>query len=282
MRSMNCHDIRRKIEETELDQFPGDEAAAHLNACESCREFQKERAALRQLVGSLGMVSAPADFDFRLRARLAATNGARSRRRSLFGFLPAPGMPAIALAASFALLVAAAVVFKQVRPSAPHGAQGNAQLASAPVAPSSTSPSSKAVASAQGTPAENMDQARNTLSTVKATDNGPKNSTFEAKTRNRSNRILKPGDERILTAASNALAVGPKNNSQEFSSRPAPVISLVAVQVPAANQPMKVSLEDRRGTTRTVSLQPVTFGSQELIERNGASRVSTSSSRGIW
>jgi hypothetical protein len=78
------------------------------------------------------------------------------------------------------------------------------------------------------------------------------------------------------------LAVGPKNGSLDSSSRPASVISLVAVQVPAASQPMSISLEDGRGTTRTVSLQPVTFGSQELIRRNSASRVLTSSPKGIW
>jgi hypothetical protein len=68
----------------------------------------------------------------------------------------------------------------------------------------------------------------------------------------------------------------------EFSSRPAPVISLFEVHVPEANQPMKVSLEDRRGKTRTLSVQRVTFGSQELVEQLGAQRAPLQSSKGIW
>jgi hypothetical protein len=278
MKSMNCQVIRRKIEEAELDQYPGDEVAAHLRACELCRDFQEERAALRRLVGSLGMVSAPADFDYRLRARLAASNNAR--RRGLFGFLPAPGVPAIALAASFAVLVAAAVVFKSITPAGP-GAQERNQLAAAHE-PSSNAPVSQTVASESNDSNDKMDQSKNAPAAMKNAESISKNLTAEMRTRNRSNRSLRPGDERVAPAAFNAMNVGPKNSSLDSSSRPASVISLVAVQVPGANQPMRVSLEDRRGTTRTVSLQPVTFGSQELIRRNNASRVLASSPKGIW
>jgi len=275
MRSMNCQVIRRKIEEAELDRSPSDEVAAHLRACELCRDFQEERAALRQLVGSLGMVSAPADFDYRLRARLAASNSAR--RRGLFGFLPSPGVHAIALAASFAVLVAAAVIFKQLTPAGP-GLHERGQLA----ATTALEPASQPVASEPEDSNENMDQSKNAPAAIKNAGGVSKNLTADLRARNRSNRSLKPGDERFVPAAASSLAVGPKNSSLDSSSRPASVISLVAVQVPAPDQPMRVSLEDRRGATRTVSLQPVTFGSQELIRRNDASRVSTSSPKGIW
>jgi hypothetical protein len=279
MRSMNCQVIRRKIEEAELDQYPGDEAAAHLRACESCRGFQKERAALRQLVGSLEMVSAPADFYFRLRARLAASKNAR--RRSLFRFLPAPGVPAIALAASFAVLVAAALMFEHLRPSGPVVPE-RGQLAAASPAPSSNAISSQAATSEPKDSNEKMDEAKSAPVVIKNASGGPKNLIAELKPRSRSNRILKSGDEHLVLPATSAVAVGPGINSLDSSSRPASVISLVAVQVPASDQPMRVSLEDRRGTTRTVSLQSVTFGSQELIRRNNASRASASSPRGIW
>ena len=72
----------------------------------------EERLALRRLVGALGTVPAPPDFDFRLRARLAAVKGANDHRLARHGF--APGHAAIALAASFALVVALAVAFKQM------------------------------------------------------------------------------------------------------------------------------------------------------------------------
>jgi hypothetical protein len=127
-----------------------------------------------------------------------------------------------------------------------------------------------------------MDQSKNALAAIKNALSVSKNLTVELRARNRSNRSLKTGDERLVPTGTNAVAVGPKNSSLDSSSRPASVISLVAVQVPASDQPMRVSLEDGRGTTRTVSLQPVTFGSQELIRRNNASRVLASSSKGIW
>jgi hypothetical protein len=276
---MNCQVVRTKIEEAELDQYPGEEAAAHLSACEPCSEFQRERVALRQLVGSLGMVNAPADFDFRLRARLAASK--ESRRRGLFRFLHAPSAPAIALAASFALLVAAGVIFKQVQFNG-HGSGAREQLAAAP-APSSNAPASQAIMREPTAVAANMDETKSATVAMKHAESGPTILTAEMKPRSRSNRMMKPGEERVAPTAASTVSVGPGGNSSlEFSSRPAPVISLVAVQVPAADQPMKVSLEDGRGTTRTVSLQPVTFGSQELIERNGAARVLASSPKGVW
>jgi hypothetical protein len=282
MKPMNCQAVRRKIEEAELDQYPCDDVVAHLRACEPCTGFQQERAALRQLVGSLGMVAAPADFDYRLRARLAASNNAR--HRGLFRFLPAPGVPAIALAASFAVLVAAAAVFQHGIPAGP-GAPERGQLAAAATTapgPASTASASQPLASAPKDASANMDGSKNTPAAIKNLESMSKNLTTELRARNRASRSLKPGDERVVPATASAVAVGPASSSLESSSRPASVISLVAVQVPAADQPMRVSLEDRRGTTRTVSLQPVTFGSQELIRRNSASRVLASSPKGIW
>jgi hypothetical protein len=282
MRSMNCRVIRRKIEEAGLDQYPGDLADAHLRACEPCRDFQRERAALSQLLGSLEMVSAPDDFDFRLRARLAASKGAG--RQGFFRFLPAPGAHAIAYAAAFALLVSVAVVFKQVQFSAPTVHQGAEVAVAAPAPSSGALPSQASTSERNDSDASNasLGTAQKAHALVKIAEGGSKNLTAEPKLRSRSNRILKPGDERVVQAPANAPVAGPGNNTLEFSSRPAPVISLVAVQVPTTDQPMRVSLEDWRGTTRTVSLQPVTFGSQELIEHKGEPRVIATSPRGIW
>jgi hypothetical protein len=173
------------------------------------------------------------------------------------------------------------VVFKNIKPAVP-GTHGRDQIAASAPEPASTAPASRQVSSESQDVQDKLDQSKNAPSAIKNAESAPKNLTAELRTRNRSNRSLKPGDERLVPAASNTLAVGPKNGSLDSSSRPASVISLVAVQVPAADQPMRVSLEDRRGATRTVSLQPVTFGSQELIRRKDASRVLASSPKGIW
>ena len=50
------------------------EVSQHLGECSECRVFHDKQIKLRQIVGSLGTVSAPADFDFRLRSRLASEN----------------------------------------------------------------------------------------------------------------------------------------------------------------------------------------------------------------
>src|ERR1043165_5258767 len=85
MKDTRCELVRRELEELTLNDEFSANAAEHLQACADCREFQRQQTKLRQIVGSLGTVSAPADFDFRLRARLAndsssATYGQFARR----------------------------------------------------------------------------------------------------------------------------------------------------------------------------------------------------------
>src|SRR5690242_6561624 len=71
MRKNNCEVIRQELDELVLGETISAAAAEHLRECAECREFNEKQTRLRQIVGSLGTVSAPPDFDFRLRARLA-------------------------------------------------------------------------------------------------------------------------------------------------------------------------------------------------------------------
>src|SRR5262249_2935047 len=71
MRKTNCEVIRQERDELALGETISAAAAEHLRECVECREFNNKQTRLRQIVGSLGTVSAPPDFDFRLRARLA-------------------------------------------------------------------------------------------------------------------------------------------------------------------------------------------------------------------
>ena len=80
MKDTRCELVRRELEELKLSDEFSATAAEHLQACSDCREFQRQQTKLRQIVGSLGTVSAPADFDFRLRARLAADSAASGFR----------------------------------------------------------------------------------------------------------------------------------------------------------------------------------------------------------
>jgi hypothetical protein len=83
----------------------------HLAACAACAQFQIERAQLRELVGSLKPVAAPADFDMRLRARIAREKDAGARQPFIFRF--ARTTPAIAVAALIVLTIAAIVWVNQ-------------------------------------------------------------------------------------------------------------------------------------------------------------------------
>ena len=93
-----CRMVRREIDESELNVRLSDQIQAHMASCPSCRAFRDERTRLRQLVGSLEPVTAPADFDLRLRARIAAERQ-RPVRASLFPhfLVSTPAMAAAAL-----------------------------------------------------------------------------------------------------------------------------------------------------------------------------------------
>ena len=87
MRKNICELIRRELDELSLDETCSTAAVEHLRECGACREFHEKQTKLREIVGSLGTVAAPADFDFRLRARLANES---SSAASQFNFLAWP------------------------------------------------------------------------------------------------------------------------------------------------------------------------------------------------
>ena len=103
MRKNICEEIRQELDELTLDETCSTAALQHLRECGACREFQEKQTKLRQIVGSLGTVSAPADFDFRLRARLASES---SSAASHFNFMESAfvrrGLAAAALLVVFA------------------------------------------------------------------------------------------------------------------------------------------------------------------------------------
>jgi hypothetical protein len=71
MRTINCRSVCREIEEADLGRQLSGPAIGHTRSCAQCLSFYEGRLKLRQLAASLGTVEAPADFDVRLRARLA-------------------------------------------------------------------------------------------------------------------------------------------------------------------------------------------------------------------
>lgn len=68
---MNCKDIRAAIDSASRRAPLGASVQSHLTGCPDCRRHADEMNALLQLLGAQPRVQAPADFDFRLRARIA-------------------------------------------------------------------------------------------------------------------------------------------------------------------------------------------------------------------
>src|SRR5919201_774481 len=108
---MNCQTIRAAIETTPRHEPLSEGARRHLTGCDGCREYADELGALFALLNAVPRVTAPADFDFRLRARIAAAQAERQSPFSLlkgFWSLPfslgqaAASVAAIALVASLA------------------------------------------------------------------------------------------------------------------------------------------------------------------------------------
>src|SRR2546421_2921054 len=102
-----CRSIRQYIDELEPNQQLTDSAQAHLSRCSSCSEFRAERGELRELISSLEPVMAPADFDMRLRARIAR-EGIQPQRR-FFSFPFAVSTSALAAAAMIIVAVVATI-----------------------------------------------------------------------------------------------------------------------------------------------------------------------------
>src|SRR5689334_10091972 len=107
----DCKAYRREIEEAAEGGSASAGLRAHAARCRACAEELRERESVRALVGGLGRVGAPADFEFRLRARMAAAKaegrgGRFGGARWLYGFAP------VAVAACF-VVVSATLYFRQ-------------------------------------------------------------------------------------------------------------------------------------------------------------------------
>jgi len=260
MNSLNIHPracrlARREIDESELNLRLSDQAQAHVASCPACRGFRDERTRLRQLVGSLGPVTAPADFDVRLRARIAAERQ-RPAHSSLFPrFLVST--PAMAAAAVIVMLAASIVWFSQRngKPSPTVAQSGSAS-----------------------------DKQRNSeaFPASKETNPNPASDASPAKTTEPDQAATANGGSRGMNRKPNTLVGKGRTPSREFAVEPAEVIRQITdspgeISLSAPNKPLLVSVEDNRGATRKILLPPVSFGAQRLVDNRIP--VSTSNSR---
>jgi hypothetical protein len=258
--SKTCRLVRREIDESEMNLPLSEQAQTHVAACSACAQFRAERQSLRELVGSLEPVTAPADFDIRLRARMAADR--QGSKRALFPhFLLST--PAIAMAAVIVMLAASIVWFSQRNtnqstttaqqgpPANVRQNSGNENLAAA-TTETNSNPANDATPPKATEP---QDQFASTRTSAFRDPNRKSPATFAAK-----GRI----------------------SSREFAVEPAEVIKQIAdspgqISLSAPNKPLVVSVEDDRGATHRILLPPVSFGAQRLVDNR--TPVSTSNSR---
>jgi hypothetical protein len=287
---MDCKAFRKEFEELETGERLGAMAQRHVDACPACRTFQVERLSLGQLIKSLGTVNAPPDFDFRLRARLAAADSAGSKSLNRARF--APGLKAISVAASFALLIAAAVIFRQSQPAplnAPPVAENpvvageNERQAQIPVNDSGPVNSDERLSVAtQGGQANGIES--DTVGSQPDKASQPKNKV-ERVAQAKPARIAVPSkterspvNSSDLTFGGNAPVITP---AQPFAAGGANNTE-AAASLHISSQPLKVLLHDRRGMMRSVSLDRVFFGSQDFLEGNARRRPLDSDLEGVW
>ena len=242
MLSKQCRITRQEIDELELGARPGEQAMSHLQTCEGCREFRAERTMLRDITGSLEPVVAPADFDMRLRARIAAERSSRVPRPF---FARLVSTPSLATAALFVAVAGLAVWIAQRQPS-------------------STIPINPAVTATNSGPAKATSATDGQVSTgpvgTALTDGGE---MIADKGRN---PIRRPRPSRSPRAED--FAVMPANQIRQDDRAYVP------------SRPVEFSVQDARGNTRRISLPAVSFGAQSLVDNRTA--VSYSSKSRVW
>ena len=241
-----CREMRREIDQSELRQTLSAEAEAHLAECAACAAFRDERFQLRELIGALEPVVAPADFDVRLRARIARE---RDTHQQPFIFRLVMSTPAIAVAAVLVMVVGTIVFMNQRnRTQTPAVASRGEDKATVPVSP--------------------------VPEVAVKTDVSPVNGTLV-------NGTEEPGvtppdaSRRLNVTARNNTKGGPATNAipevSDSTVRAARSFQLAPdrageVSLTAPVKPMVVTMYDERGGSRKIQLPPISFGSQRLTD----------------
>jgi hypothetical protein len=239
MSSIDCRNVRQEIEEVGQHDLLGAAARNHVRSCEACAAFDNNEQKLRGLVASLGGVEAPADFDFKLRARLAANRNVTFINRF-----------AVRSAAFASLLLLLGVVLvlvnnrSQINPVAvsttPSVPSGTVAKTNSPVTPASaviSEPAPVLLPAAGQTTVVSSRRSRNNPMPQFVASSGKTKSTD-----------LSASPARVLRPETNlGSAVFPLGTSYDS---------------------LKVSVDDGRGISRTISLPRVSFGSSRALAQN--------------
>lgn len=243
--------------------------------------FRDEEWKLRKLVASLGTVNAPGDFEFRLRARLAGEKRGTSQSLAIgkfsFGFRSAAF-------ATVLLMIGAVLLFIGLRTPSDNSqvARETARTTIGTEAPAAA----QTVGTSQslGNGAVKNGDADLTVGpqTNQPVDASVSSNDSPGQHRSRSRLGFRPGElasardaERVRTRD---LASTPATVFRSTNPRAEPLSN--AFPIGASYQSLKVSLDDGRGSSRTISLPSVSFGSQRALPHGATPVLATA--RGSW
>jgi len=268
MRNMNCQSIRREIEEAGSAGFMSAAALSHLEACATCQTLFRQQTNLQAILSGLGTVEAPGDFDFRLRARLAGEK--RMGALSLpFGNLSF-GLRSTAVAAML-LLIGSAVLFvalkSKLNTSVAGGSKGTPQI----VTPASTGGNPAAV-SGPGSDTVANDATINQPKPIEQNQLGGRRTPREHGIRREVATIQSGNRFGTRDADQTAAQVLTRDHDGTYPT--------AAFPINASYQSLKVSVDDSRGTSRTISLPSVSFGSQKTLSQTASPLLA--SARDTW
>ena len=249
MKETKCEVIRRELDELMLGQQCSINATQHLRECGECREFQEKQTRLREIVGGLGTVSAPPDFDFRLRARLAnESNAAGFHLRALQWPFATKGLAVAAMLLLFVGLVAVLYVKNRQR-NTPEIAGRQDQPAPTGDRVPQMPPRESAVSPTVSNEA-----------TVVASENGSR--------RNKVERSSKPKRTLVAVDSASESPLVLSNSQRQPTIFP----------IDASSQSLKVSIDDGHGNARTISVPTISFGSQRVLATTGNQLTQ----KGVW
>ena len=268
MNTNECKTIRRELDEAEKNQPLSSRAAEHLQGCAECSSFDADQRTLHGLMASLEPVAAPADFDFRLRARIAREKSPARTGTGLGNFLKIP-RPVAALALVLLLAVAGIIVRNRMTSSTTTAVVGTSPTKGVPL---------------KGAAAEPIDTGTKNSSTgTVAISAGPSNKPSS-------------GDVHSVTAPKNKVTRGTQvvarkgegTATREYSVTPAAVLDVnqadsagSIIRVPLDGRALQILIDDGRGATRTISLPTVSFGSQRLMSSKSF-MPPVSPAKGVW
>jgi hypothetical protein len=281
---MNCQKCKIEIEERDLRRESlSDAATAHLAACASCSVFGAERLALSRLVGGLEKVSAPADFDFRMRARMAAEASASAARPPRW-FNLSPAALSWPLAACFALVISASLYF-QPQPQQPIATATPDEQARNVVAaeetPTTAQQTSSNEATSQSAPPMNVETPRSADASALKNTLGARRRVLPVRAAGQTTVDVAQIRAAVEESNSASLLGSPLKYDPNSMSRGER--ALIPVQVSAQERPLKVLLQETGGGARTISVESVSFGSRDVIGRPATiSKASLSTNQGVW